>query len=222
MNVTIACVWVRGNVPYSVEYVAKLASMVRRWYNRPHRFVCLTDQPTELLRLQVHPIRIPSPAPLAGWWSKMRCFDPLNGLAGRVLYLDLDTLIMAPLDPIIDFPAPFALVPHSGTFNGKRGLAVVKRFNSSVMVWDAGPTGRRWSSLWLDWSPKVATRLWGDQDFIGEQLPPSVPSMPAEWFPRLSELKDGGPSSDAKVVLAKKPKNHVAAQELAWVAEAWR
>jgi hypothetical protein len=45
--------------------------------------------------------------------------------------------------------------------------------------------------------------------------------MPAAWFPRLSELNGAPPDVDARVVLAKRPKNTEAARLWPWVQEAW-
>lgn len=213
---TISCVWVKGNVTYPVEYVARLAGMVKRWMDRPYRFVCLTDRPKEVPK-GVDAVAVPCPRPLFGWWAKIELFSDRHGFSGRVLYLDLDTLIMASLAPILEFPSSFALIPHSGGFNGRDGLDVVKRFNSSVMVWDAGVNAR----LFDDWSPEVAHRLWGDQDWYGEQMP-DAGVMPAAWFPRISEIEYGPVPAAAKVVLAKSPKNIEAAKRWPWVDLAWR
>lgn len=212
---TVCCVWVNGHVPFGVEYVEKLHRMARRWIGRPFRFLCFTDRPW-LLPDGIGRVVIPSPGKLKGWWSKVQLFNAEQGLTGRVLYLDLDTLIVAPLDEVIDFPATFALAPHAGTFNGKDGLQVVKRFNSSVMAWDGGTQDH----IFANWVPKVSQRLWGDQDWIGEQCPFAA-TMPREWFPRLSELNGDPPLTSAKVVLAKTPKNVEAAQTLLWFREAW-
>lgn len=215
---TVVCVWVAGNVPFPSEYVFKLATMVRRHMDRPYRFVCLTDRPYLLRRQrQIETVQVPRPAGMPGWWSKLHAFSPRMPFKGRVLYLDLDTLVVQPLGPILDYPAPFALVPHAGDFNGRNGLAVVKRFNSSVMVWDGGQQ----SSLFTDWDRTVTKRLHGDQDWIGEQQPDAA-TMPLSWFPRLSNVQDGEISSEARVVLCKKPKNIEAARQWEWFRERWQ
>lgn len=213
---TVACVWMKGHVPYPVRYVERLAAMVRKHMDRPYRFVCLTDRPA-LVPKGVEPIAIPNPRPLFAWWAKVSLFDASLPLTGRVLYLDLDTVIARPLAPILDYAAPFALIPHTGRFEGKNGLAVVKRFNSSVMVWNAGEQ----RALFDDWTPDVAQRLHGDQDWIGERNP-NAAAMNIEWFPRLSELNGQPPSFDAKVVLAKTPKNEQAAKLYPWFNAIWR
>lgn len=212
---TIACVWVKGQVPFGPEYVIRLDAMTRRFLYRPCEFVCLTDRPW-LLPATIRTIPIHLPPKLMGWWAKVNLFNPRLNLQGRVLYLDLDTLLVDALDPVIDFPASFALAPHAGTFNGKGAKAVVKRFNSSVMVWNAGEQ----SELFTKWTPRVADRLWGDQDWIGLQCPDAA-VMPSDWFPRISDIEAGPIPRHAKVVLVKKPKNVEAAERWPWVREAW-
>lgn len=212
---TVACVYVRGEYPYTVEYVARLRAMVARWIDRAFRFVCLTDQPDQMPD-GVEPVAVTK---LAGFapWTKLELFNPARRWAGRMLYLDLDTLIVSSLAPILDHPASFAitsdLVGRTGVDSFKR--RIVRRFNSSVMVWDGGAQ----TALYTDWTPAEAQRLSGDQDWIGERLP-DAEAMPRDWFPRLSEAKPPWPS-DAKVVLCKVPKNHVAAERWPWFAPMW-
>lgn len=217
--ITVCCVWVKANVPYDVKYVTKLHGMVSRHLSRPFRFVCLTDQPRVLLR-RVEPIQIEPYRGLFGWWSKVHLFNNAHGFSGRMLYLDLDTLIVSALEPIVDYPSQFALVPHAGTFQGRDGLQVVKMFNSSVMAWDAGTQDH----IYENFVPtKTAKRLFGDQDHIGEQCP-FADKMPLEWFPRLSELTRDGSlriPPEAKVILAKKPKCVEASRRWPEFAEAW-
>lgn len=211
---TVCCVWVKGHVPFSLIYVQTLQKMVARYLHRPYRFVCLTDRTTAIPHTSKMVVRTP-PRSMYGWWSKLELFRP-GRFTGRVLYFDLDTLIVDHLDAIVDYPSSCALVPDSGAFRGARGRSVVKRFNSSVMVWDAGVMDR----LWTTWTPIVTKRLHGDQDWIGEQMP-EADTMPLEWFPRLSQCH-GGPPTGAKVILAKVPKNMDAAKRYPWFAERWQ
>lgn len=214
---TVACVFVRGHVPFSSEYVKRLASMVHRWMDRPYRFVCLTDKTgVAPFGPSVEAIRVPWSGDMFGWWAKLKLFAPKTGLTGRVLYLDLDTLVVNSLAPILDYPAPFALLPHAGRFDGKDGRRVVKRFNSSVMVFNAGEH----ADLFHRFTPDTTRDLWGDQDWIGDQCPDAA-TMPAPWFPRISEIHDGRIPSEARVVLCKTPKNVEAARRYPWVREAW-
>lgn len=222
---TVVCVFVRGPYPYTADYVVRLERMVRRQLARPFRFVCLTDRAEELpatieaIRIRGLAGQVPNNG--AGYWNKVRLFDPALHLRGRVLYIDLDSLIVGPLEPIVDYPASLALTEdalvleraHLNTDRYGRGL--VRRFNSSVMVWDGGLH----QDLWTRWTPAVAQRLSTDQDWIGEQAEDAV-GMPLGWFPRISRVQPPWPA-DAKVVLVKKPKNHEAAQRWPWFEPLW-
>lgn len=234
MTLTVACVYVRGPYPYTADYVRRLQCMVRTHLARPHRFVCLTDRPEELAGIET--IRIPSltgvvPRNGEGYWAKVRLFDRSLGLTeGRMLFLDLDTLVVADLSPIVDFPAPLALttdalVEERAHLNTDRyGRRLVRRFNSSVIVWDGGG----FHGLYDDWSPAVAERLSTDQDWIGEQAI-AAQGMPLAWFPRISQLvkdeafaRTGAPMpAAAKVVLVKKPKNHECQARYPWFDAQW-
>lgn len=219
--ITVVCVWVQGNVPFTAEYVYRLRQMVDRSIGRSDwRFVCLTDRP-EQLGADIECIRIPRPNGFPGWWSKLQIFNPEHRLRGPGLYLDLDTLLVSDISPIANYAAKIAFVPHAGDWNGRKGLKVVKKYNSSVMKFtDLGA----FPELYTKWHPAVAQRLWGDQDWIGEQLPDER-TMPLEWFPRVSEINlaqgpDGIPPY-ARVVLVKKPKNHEIALKWPWFKQVW-
>lgn len=215
MSVTVACVFVQGHVDFRAVYVERLLSMVSRHIAGRFRFVCLTDRPQQMPP-NVEAVRIEHPPHLLGWWAKIHLWRP--GLfSGRVLYLDLDVLVVSALAPIIEYPARLALVPDGAPhFLGRGALKVVKRYNSSVMVWDAGVA----TELYSQWSPQVTRRLWGDQDLIGERLPNEA-TMPASWFPRLSEVTPPWPQ-EAKVILCKRPKNLEAERRWPWFAQHWR
>lgn len=214
---TVACLFVRGEYPYTIEYVSRLYAMVRRWMDRPCRFVCLTDQP-ERMPEGIDAIQVRKLPGLA-YWTKLELFNPARQFTGRVLYLDLDTLVVAPLAPILDYPAPCALTddpirPKQKTVD-RFGRAIVRKFNSSVMVWDGGTQ----TDLYTQWTPTVAARLSGDQDWIGERKP-AAGAMPREWFPRISELRNE-PCVSGRVVLVKHPKNHLIGAEVSWFAPLW-
>lgn len=222
--ITIACLWVRGRVAYSADYVGRLLSMCKRHAGEPFRFVCFTDRPNELPP-GVEPVALLPFLGLEAWWNKLTLFAPEAGLSGRVLYLDLDSIVVGDLQPIIHYPAAFALCPPAGDFRPVN-YRVVRRFNSSVMVWNAGEQ----SDLFEDFGGLRCNRLiaaggaplplWGDQDWIGLKKAAVGQPMPEAWFPRLSQAWSVPPAG-ARVILCKKPKNHVAAERAAWIREAW-
>lgn len=220
---TVACVFVRGHVPFTAEYVTRLAGMVKRWMDRPYRFVCLTDRPKLFKSEHIETVYVEPPAGCFAWWTKLELFNRAHGFSGRMLYLDLDTLVVGSLAPILDY-APFALAPHAGRFEGKNGKHVVKKFNSSVMVWNAGEQDIVWDTC----DRNVRERFWGDQDWIGalsnrNWLRQNGVPFPPEWVPRFSELRGlTATPPDAKVILMKTPKNAEAARRYRWVRDLWR
>lgn len=77
----------RSGGEYGPEHVAALARDVRR-HLPGVRFVCFSDVPVPCER-----VALASDWP--GWWAKMEVFGP--ALPGRVLYLDLDTVVRGSL-----------------------------------------------------------------------------------------------------------------------------
>jgi hypothetical protein len=60
--------------------------------------VCLTDIPAEV-EAYAEPVELTMDLP--GWWSKLEVFQ--RGLfPGPVIYMDLDTLLLGPLDDLVD------------------------------------------------------------------------------------------------------------------------
>lgn len=228
MKLNVVCVLVRANVDFTAEYVRRLKLMVERNLPIDHNFVCLTDEPHRLKGISgIYIYEIPSPGKLPGWWSKLELFNPEMFWRGqRCLYLDLDVLVVKSLLPIAEYTTEFALVPPAGNWQGRNGLTTVRRYNSSVMLWTVT---KRIQDLYLNWRVQVAERLWGDQDWIGEQYP-DANTMPIEWFPRISEIVENPKFTSSKlnlpkeavVVLCKKPKNHEAFVRWPWFDKVWR
>lgn len=224
---TVACVLVAGPVAgYSVDYVLRLERMVRRHLARPFQFVCLTDGSKGPLPAPIETVQIPAaseaiPANGRGYWSKVQLFNPAIGFSGRVLFLDLDVLVVSDLAPIVDFPAALALTEdelvaeRAHITTDRYGRTLVRRFNSSVMAWDAGTQ----DFLFTRWTIDQTLRLSTDQDWIGEQAP-DAQGMPYAWFPRISRVQPPWPA-EAKVVLCKKPKNVEAVQRWPELEQWW-
>lgn len=116
-RVTVACVLKSGGI-YTPEWVAKLHAGVKEHMSRDYDFVCLSDE-------IVHGVNnVPLRQGWKGWWSKIELFE-LNRFHGPVLYLDLDCLIVGPLDD---------LVCEEG-FTMCEDFLKPKDKNSSVMSW---------------------------------------------------------------------------------------
>jgi len=218
LSFTLACVMVRGkNRDYSPIYVERLRDMVRRYTDRPFRTVCLTDQP-KTMPAGVVAVKVPSVAKgERGWWRKITLFHPKAPFKGRVLYLDLDVLVVGNINPILDFPADFAIAPDCAPkFQGNRQWKTVKGYNSSVMVWDHLARSR----FYTKFDPKSPLRLWGDQDSIKE-MSPNERTFPGEWFKRITPEGPAKWIPETKIILCVKYKNHKAIELFPWFRNYW-
>lgn len=108
MELTVACVLRSGGI-YTPEWVSKLRNGVAAHLKQPHRFVCLSDAPVDCERI---PLEHDWPT----WWPKIELFK----IAGPVLFLDLDTLIVGPLDDIADACRAHDFVALSNFYAPKR------------------------------------------------------------------------------------------------------
>ena len=144
---------------YFPKYVQKLTAGLKK--HGAKDIICLSDDDTvgrycDFLRLENN---------WPGWWSKLEIFR----LKGKFFYVDLDTLILRNIRPLLnaDYPA-FTMLRD---FNYDYGA-------SGVMAWDGD-----YSYLMDDFKPVMAAEYmvrgvkWGDQGWINERL-----KEPAAFF----------------------------------------
>ena len=164
---TVACV--KAGAKYGPDYVNNLEAMVRRNISPTvaGRFVCFTDDPAGISdTVEIRPL----PDGVEGWWNKLWLFAPGVFEAGeRVLYLDLDTVVVGDLDAIAAYDGPFAI---------PRDFVDEATLNSSFMAWPGG-----WGSwIWERWCragrPEVEG---GDQEWIRAQV--ELPVRLQDVFP---------------------------------------
>jgi hypothetical protein len=212
---TVACVYWKGNFKgkeiYSADWVVKLQRLVEKNLSIPHRFVCLsnTDVPCE---------RIPLEHNWPGWWSKIELFRP-ELFDDRVLYLDLDVIPLTDLSCFAHFPSSFAISkakPRQRVYMPRKDGLEVKRYNSSVMVFD--PHTR--DEIYMNFSNTVMRIYRSDQDWIGKLLP-RLDTFPKEWIQKLGDCEGGIPKPEMKIMLCMPKKNDEAAQEFDWIKKLW-
>lgn len=123
------------------QYTDTMRAMVARNLSEPHEFVCLKDV-----------------GPHRGWWSKVELFRP-GRFTGRVLYLDLDSVVVGALDE---------LAATKGTIDLADWGWPTHTLCSSVMVWDAGEHAEIFAGFTRSATlpGKVMRRFRGDQDWI--------------------------------------------------------
>ncbi len=114
----------------------QLRAMVERHLPVPHRFMCLSDVPVGDVE------RIPLRHNWPGWWSKIELFRNVFPVGIRVLYLDLDTIIVGDLSEIASREESFILM---GDVYRRPPKAKRISYQSSMMMWTAGQHGKVYS-----------------------------------------------------------------------------
>jgi hypothetical protein len=120
----VACV-LRSGGDFDARDVIALRTGVAKHLPARHQFVCLTDAPIP----GVLCFRLRDDAPK--WWAKMELFRT-DLFAGRVLYLDLDTLPVGDMTRLASYDGAFAMI---------RDLGSPKRRQSGVMAFAGGGSG---------------------------------------------------------------------------------
>lgn len=116
--VTNNVVCMKWGTAYGPEYVNILYHMVRRNLSEPFRFLCLTDNPAGLESgIETHaipPLQEPRPEYYkCHTWRKLLLFEqPLFDLNGKVLFLDLDVVIVGNLDCFFSFSDKMAIIEN--------------------------------------------------------------------------------------------------------------
>lgn len=219
---TVACVYWKGKFRgrerlYNPEWVTKLQNMVKRNLDVPHRFVCLSnsDVPCE---------KIPLIHDYPGYWSKIELFRP--GLfEDRVMYLDLDVLVLRNLLPIVNFNSKFAMSATTGRETYKENKRMLCKHSSSLMVWNAGVPDYLYEKFKV--SPDhYRSYYFGDQDFMAGEAE-FVDELPFEWAKKLRDCVGFQPTKNMIVAYCQlgkmyPGKNYRIVKEFEWAREIWK
>jgi hypothetical protein len=96
-------VCVKWGTIYGPEYVNRLYAMAKRHLSSPMRLVCLTDDRSgirpEVECFDLPELGVPHPERTRGKWKKQILWGAsVPGLTGVALFIDLDSVIVGPLD----------------------------------------------------------------------------------------------------------------------------
>jgi hypothetical protein len=214
--ITFCCLQAGNYCERGAEYVNKLFDMVARSLpgGTSFRFVCLTDDRTGLdHRIEVMAL----PEDLERWYGKLYLFK--RGVfhdGSRVVYFDLDTVIIGGLDNLLSYRGRFATLVD---------FFFPERVGPAVMAWEAGAV----SEVWERWVEAGMPRnelgdLWwlnqlGDGEFArqADKLQELFPSM----FCSFKRDCHPNPPDGAKVVCFHGlPRPHEV--DVEWVVMAWK
>ena len=173
---TVVCM--KWGDAYGPLFANTLHAMVSRNTARPLRFICFTDDPSGLRPgVENHPlppIELP-PSHARKPWRKVALWQPgLAGIEGDFLFLDLDVVVTASIDPFFDFrPEATYCVIENWTQPGS-GIG-----NTSVFRLRAGAHPEVYDTLAGDPAGTVA-RFRNSQTFVSRTTTSAV-FWPPEW-----------------------------------------
>lgn len=138
---------------FTSEHVNILRRMVARHYRKPHRFLCITDDPAGLDGgIETFPLwddhrSVPNPTGggRPSCYLRLKLFDPAmrEVLGDRFVMMDLDAVVLGDLSPIFDRPeqAVFWKAPK-----------VQWPYNGAMMMMDSGSRPQ----VWQDFDPATS------------------------------------------------------------------
>ncbi len=162
---------------FAPETVHVLRNMVRRHYQAPHRFVCVTDDVEGLGDVETIPLwndfaSVPSPhgGKNPSCYRRLRLFaaDAAERFGERFVWLDLDTVIVDDVRPLWDRPEDFVAW---GDTNPQPG----SHYNGSMILLRAGARRQVWERFDPQTSPQLALEAGcygSDQGWISYCLGP--------------------------------------------------
>ncbi|HQR71223.1 MAG TPA: hypothetical protein PLE54_11505 [Burkholderiaceae bacterium] len=203
---------------FTSEHVNTLAAMVARHYRSPHRFICITDDPTGL-EVEHYPLwdtysdmRNPTWPEGPSCFRRLRVFDrTFASIAGpRFICLDLDMVITGDVTPLFDRPEPFLMMRTHLPHIPLCGSMFMMNAGVHQEVWDdfarnpaaaiaamqkAGCRGS--DQAWMTYRLGTKVPGWGNEDGVYSymQLAPRIGKRRGvgafQYTPKLAKLPEG-------------------------------
>jgi len=221
-NVMLVC---RSGGDYTLSDVFLIAKKLKEIHKEEVRVICLNDNYN---RTAYHPkcLFLPLRGNEPGWWAKMNLFRPSLERFRPFLYMDLDTMVLGDLRPMLKKINRNRFTMLTDLYEEIHG----PRAASGVMWFPAGSGAV--SRIWQRWDKdrvEAMKKLRGDQDFIASVEEPEarfqddVPGLIVSIKPldknKKPELREERPGGAVLCCLHGKPRLEQAAQKLLWVAK---
>ncbi len=172
-RVTVA--FVKAGDRYPAEWYNILAHAVKDHTTVPTDIICWTEDPEGLDRSLVRPVRVDTSPDkhslLHGPWVKMNMYQkkPPGVKTERLLYLDVDNLIVGDIDPILKTDSPACFMRGYPDDWPRRPDT-----NTSVVMMNTGYLSRIWDT-WIGSPPDTSDYSLGgpfppewDQSFVND------------------------------------------------------
>lgn len=210
MSLNVVCIQTGDYCGRGVEYVHNLRRCVRANLTVHHKFYVVTDDVATN-----YPKMLVKPARFRGWWEKLRLFKP-GMFEGRVLFLDLDTIILGNIDHLAAYDGHFAC-PHD--FWNPKGLG------PAVMLFDpqwAGFIYEEWAACGFPMTDPRGDQAWienRNQGRMRREVDILQDLFPGQFVSYKSSCTKGVPEGARVVCFHGKPRPHEAG---GWVADHWK
>ena len=214
-SLVVACVLKSGG-DFAPEHVVRLRSMVERNTSVEHQFVCLSDVDIS----NVATVKL-----LNGhdrYWSKVELFRPgLLPSVKRIVYFDLDTVIVGGVDDVLMVVGDFVALRPWNPSNRVNGM-----FASGMMAWNNDGT---YSFIQGQFNASVMRNYpAGDQEYMSKMLrnankrfvffQDAVPGI----YSYKRNCRNGLPSDARVVCFHGRPRPNELAESVPWVRDNWR
>ncbi|MEE1944802.1 hypothetical protein VRU48_06775 [Pedobacter sp. KR3-3] len=166
---------------YGPEYVNRLHAMVTRNLSYPFKMVCFTDDETGIIpEVQCFPIpamELPGGLPERMWKKLSTLKEDLYGLKGTALFLDLDIVIVAPIDCFFDYEGEFLIIKDY-----KKQWRITG--NSSVYRFEIGQHGYVFDDFLQNFD-EIRKRHRNEQEYLTQAIydKGKLAYWPKEWCP---------------------------------------
>jgi hypothetical protein len=212
---------------YGAEWVRKLRDGVARHYNKPHRFVCVTDDATGLDDIECVPIW-DTHKDMGGCYRRLMIFAPeMRELLGpRFVTIDLDCVITGDLTPIFERREDFVM----NSYHGQPGHG--QHYNGSLIMMNAGSRKKVWDRFDPVESPRLIKESPGmvvgtDQAWIrltlGNKEARFTEADGVYEYKHSAKMRRGSLPDDARIVFFSGPCSPETEMERhAWIKKHWR
>lgn len=175
---TVVCM--KWGTKYGADYVNRLYNMCARNLTIPFKFVCYTDDGRGMLeQIDVRPLpEMDLPAGPERGWRKLSLFKKDIDLSGRILFLDLDTVIVRNIDDYFTLDGDVILIRHWRP-SKKHGIG-----ETGVYRFDAG-THPELYDYFMSHMDEVKANFRHEQAYVCDALSRQnkLSFWPSEWMP---------------------------------------
>jgi len=174
---------VKWGAKFGPEYVNRMYGMLRRNVSGPFRLVCLTDD-SNGLRQEIDAYPLPElgcehPQRSLGKWRKLVLWGgdlpALTGLEGPVLFIDLDSVIVANIDDYFTYGQPDDVITARNWAKPFHRLG-----QTSVFRFPAGRNPQILDAFRAD-PQGIADRFRFEQHYVTHSAPGGIKLWPASW-----------------------------------------